>query len=59
MEQSPYEKWRYLEITPRIFQRFTWCFLIGLNHRLSINRPTKRGKENFLSDEHCQCEKDG
>jgi hypothetical protein len=26
-------------------------------HRLSINRPTKRGKEKSPSDGHCQCEK--
>jgi hypothetical protein len=26
-------------------------------HRLSINRPTKRGKENSPSDGHGQCEK--
>jgi hypothetical protein len=26
--------------------------------RLSINRPTKRGKENSRSDGHCQCEKE-
>jgi hypothetical protein len=28
------------------------------DHRLSINRPTKRGKENSRSDRHCQCEKE-
>jgi hypothetical protein len=27
------------------------------NHRLSINRPPKRGKEKSSSDGHCQCEK--
>jgi hypothetical protein len=27
-------------------------------HRLSINRPTKLGKEKSRSDEHCQCEKE-
>jgi hypothetical protein len=27
-------------------------------HRLSINRPTKRGKEKSPSDGHCQCEKE-
>jgi hypothetical protein len=27
-------------------------------HRFSINRPTKRGKENSRSDGHCQCEKE-
>jgi hypothetical protein len=27
-------------------------------HRLSINRTTKRGKENSRSDGHCQCEKE-
>jgi hypothetical protein len=27
-------------------------------HRLSINRPTKRGKEKSLSDGHCQCKKE-
>jgi hypothetical protein len=31
---------------------------ISLYHRLSINRPTKRGKEKFPSDGHCQCEKE-
>jgi hypothetical protein len=30
----------------------------GVSHRLSINRPTKRGKENSRSDGHCQCEKE-
>jgi hypothetical protein len=28
-----------------------------LNHRLSIDRPTKRGKENSPSVGHCQCQK--
>jgi hypothetical protein len=28
------------------------------DHRLSINRPTKRGKEKCPSDGHCQCEKE-
>jgi hypothetical protein len=32
--------------------------IISLDHRLSINRPTKRGKENSRSDGHCQCEKE-
>jgi hypothetical protein len=32
--------------------------LYVLNYRLSINRPTKRGKEKSLSDGHCQCEKE-
>jgi hypothetical protein len=32
--------------------------LHSINHRLSISRPTKRGKENSRSDGHCQCEKD-
>jgi hypothetical protein len=32
--------------------------LLCLGHRLSINRPTKRGKEKFPSDGHCQCEKE-
>jgi hypothetical protein len=27
------------------------------DHRLSINKPTKRGKEKFPFDGHCQCEK--
>jgi hypothetical protein len=27
------------------------------DHRLSINRPTKREKDKFPSDGHCQCEK--
>jgi hypothetical protein len=30
-----------------------WCA-----HRLSINRPTKRGKEKSPSDGHCQCKKE-
>jgi hypothetical protein len=29
----------------------------GLSHRLSFNRPIKRGKDKSPSDEHCQCEK--
>jgi hypothetical protein len=28
------------------------------NLRLSINRPTKRGKEKSPSDGHCQCQKE-
>jgi hypothetical protein len=28
------------------------------NHRLSINRLTKRGKEKSPSDGHCQCQKE-
>jgi hypothetical protein len=32
--------------------------LYGITHRFSINRPTKRGKENSRSDGHCQCEKE-
>jgi hypothetical protein len=31
---------------------------MSLHHRLSINRPTKRGKEKSPSDGHCQCEKE-
>jgi hypothetical protein len=27
-------------------------------HRLSNNRPTKRGKEKSPSDGHCQCQKE-
>jgi hypothetical protein len=30
----------------------------AFNHRLSINRPTKRGKEKSPSDGHCKCEKE-
>jgi hypothetical protein len=30
----------------------------SLHHRLSINRLTKRGKENSRSGGHCQCEKE-
>jgi hypothetical protein len=33
-------------------------FDVTCSHRLSINRPTKRGKENSRSDGHCQCEKE-
>jgi hypothetical protein len=32
--------------------------LFGQNHRLSINRPTKLGKEKSSSDGHCQCQKE-
>jgi hypothetical protein len=32
--------------------------LITQNHRLSINRPTKRGKEKSPSIGQCQCEKE-
>jgi hypothetical protein len=28
------------------------------NHRLSVNRPTKRGREKSPSDGQCQCEKE-
>jgi hypothetical protein len=28
------------------------------DHRFSINRPTKRGKEKSPSDGHCQCKKE-
>jgi hypothetical protein len=28
-------------------------------HRLSMNRPTKRGKEKSPSNGHYQCERDG
>jgi hypothetical protein len=31
---------------------------LNLNHRLDIDRPTKRGKEKSPSDGHCQCEKE-
>jgi hypothetical protein len=31
--------------------------LESIANRLSINRPTKRGKEKSPSDGHCQCEK--
>jgi hypothetical protein len=30
----------------------------SLSHKLTINRPTKRGKEKFPSDGHCQCQKE-
>jgi hypothetical protein len=33
---------------------FSFCVI----HRLSINRPTKRGKEKSPSDGHCHCEKE-
>jgi hypothetical protein len=32
--------------------------IFSFTHRLSINRPTKRGKENSRSDGHCQCKKE-
>jgi hypothetical protein len=35
------------------------ALLDGREHRLSINRPTKCGKENSRSDGHCHCERDG
>jgi hypothetical protein len=31
---------------------------VCIYHRLSINRPTKRGKEKSPSDGHCQCEEE-
>jgi hypothetical protein len=31
---------------------------VGRSYTLSINRPTKRGKEKSPSDGHCQCEKE-
>jgi hypothetical protein len=34
------------------------CHNLNSNHRLSINRPTKRGKEKSRSDRHCQREKE-
>jgi hypothetical protein len=33
-------------------------FIVTFSHTLSINRPTKRGKEKSPSDEHYQCEKE-
>jgi hypothetical protein len=33
-------------------------FIYRLNHRFSINIPTKRGKEKSPSDGHCQCQKE-
>jgi hypothetical protein len=35
-----------------------YCHPHRISHRLNINRPTKRGKENSQSDGHCQCEKE-
>jgi hypothetical protein len=32
--------------------------LVSRRHRLSINIPTKRGKEKSPSDGHCQCQKE-
>jgi hypothetical protein len=32
--------------------------IVHQTHRLSINRPTKRGKEKSRSDGHCQREKE-
>jgi hypothetical protein len=32
--------------------------LMDYSHRLSINRPTMRGKEKSPSDGHCQCQKE-
>jgi hypothetical protein len=29
-----------------------------VDHRLGINRPTKRGKEKSPFDGHCNCEKE-
>jgi hypothetical protein len=31
---------------------------VSTKHRLSINIPTKRGKEKSPPDRHCQCEKE-
>jgi hypothetical protein len=30
---------------------------VNFTHGLSKNRPTKRGKEKYQSDGHCQCQK--
>jgi hypothetical protein len=40
-----------------------WKYLVHIgglstDHRLSINRPKKRGKEKSPSDGHCQCQKE-
>jgi hypothetical protein len=51
--------WRYFTCfcVPQVVIRV--CHLITcVAHRLSINRPTKRGKEKSLSDGHCPCEKE-
>jgi hypothetical protein len=34
------------------------CHSFSFTHRLSINRPTKRGKEKSPSDRHCQYKKE-
>jgi hypothetical protein len=36
------------------FNRCSICF----SHRLSMNRPIKRGKKKSPSDGHCHCEKE-
>jgi hypothetical protein len=38
--------------------QFPICAYFSNNHRLGINRPTKRGKEKSPSYGHCQCEKE-
>jgi hypothetical protein len=39
-----------------LINKSKWCS--GSAHRLSINRPTKRGKQKSPSDGHCQCKKE-
>jgi hypothetical protein len=46
-------RWRFLIVLKLLF-----ICLLRCNHRLSINKPTKRGKEKSPSDGHCQCQKD-
>jgi hypothetical protein len=37
---------------------YVYNFPYGYNHRLSNNKPTKRGKDKSLTDGHYQCKKD-
>jgi hypothetical protein len=51
------------QITPELFYRLPKdmnfeCNQFRSKHRFSINRPTKRGKEKYPSDGHCQCQKE-
>jgi hypothetical protein len=41
-----------------LYNRLLGYIGLAMNHRLSINRPTKRGKEMSPSYGHRQCEKE-
>jgi hypothetical protein len=56
-QQSVGKRSLLLMETVNVKMRWTIIYY-RVNHRLSINRSTKRGKEMSPSDGHCQCEKE-